>query len=358
MDNAAFTCDTPQGDRRGVTLIELLVTIAILGLLVALLLPAVQSSRESARRTQCNANLKQIGVGLQSYAQASGDMLPAGEMAIYSYASGKTFAHGSATMYLLPFIEQLSLYLAYDMSEPSLTYATIPARDNGWQNLPGTTKAVNTVPIATYLCPSDYALSPVPAALTNYGTARLNYIGCTGPQGDVWLPCSGGFAALFNAYKKSNTGSIRKPGVFADYNYTASKWPNYPTALPAYADGRCRLAAIQDGLSNTIMFGEARPDCSFSVFMGWSSAGNACGRGNTLVPLNYDSCNSAAYATSSDCSIPFNLNPAGFGFKSRHQGGVSFLLGDGGVKFITEDIEYGTLQLLGAKADRELLSAY
>lgn len=370
--------------RRAFTLVELMATIAIIGVVIALLLPAVQTARESARRTQCMGNLKQIGVGLHLYARAYGDAFPPGTVAPWvsvNNASGipYTFGHGSTTMYLLPFIEQMNLYLGYYTGEPPLSSATLPSvidgiRDNApagstyitsnnvsnsWAKIPGSNTQINKTSIATYMCPSDYAISPVPAALTNYGNARLNYISSAGPQ-SPWNPCSDPSLApgLFNAYKKNDTGSVGVPGVFGTFGDMAKTWASAPNKVFSVSDCRCRIAAVRDGLSNTILFGEVRPDCSFPAFLGWASTGNGCGSGNTLIPLNYDSCNTAALVSNTDCSIPFNLNPAGFGFKSRHPGGVSFLMGDGVVKFITEDIAYGTLQQLGAKADGELLQAY
>ena len=119
------------------------------------------------------------------------------------------------------------------------------------------------------------------------------------------------------------------------------------------------MAAITDGLSNTILFGEARPDCSGDMtLMGWGMGGNECGMGNTIIPLNYDSCGTAPPGPSTDCSLPFRDNPAGSGFRSRHPGGVSFLMGDGVVKFIGDTVDHQLLQRLGAKADGEVLDAY
>src|SRR5512134_1942205 len=91
-------------NRRGFTLVELLVVIAIIGILIALLLPAVQAARESARRTQCNNNLKQIALGMHNYADTYGGTFPVGE---YSCCWG-TWLVG-----LLPYVEQKTLYDQY-----------------------------------------------------------------------------------------------------------------------------------------------------------------------------------------------------------------------------------------------------
>lgn len=373
--------------RSAFTLVELMATIAIIGVVMAMLLPAVQTARESARRTHCMSNLKQIGVGVQLYARAYGDAFPPGQVSPYvnvNNASGiaYSFGHGSTTMYLLPFIEQINLYSGFYTGEPPLSSATLPSVvdgirleaptatyivsnnvSNGWAKIPGSTTQICKTSVATYMCPSDYEITPVAAAFTNsnsnYRNARLNYISCAGPQ-SPWNPCSDPSLApgLFNTYKKNDTGSVGVPGVFGTFSDMAKTWGSAPNKIFSISDCRCRIAAVRDGLSNTILFGEVRPDCSFPAHLGWCSTGNGCGQGNTLIPLNYDSCNTAAKVSNSDCSIPYNDNPAGFGFKSRHPGGVSILMGDGVVKFINDDIDYATFQRLGAKADGELLTDY
>jgi len=366
LNDVSYVPVTAIGDPRavhgGFTLIELLATIAILGVVMGLLLPAVQSARESSRRTQCQGNLKQIGTALHLYAQANRDVLPNGEVGPYSSGSKTTFGHGSATIYILPFLEQMNLHAAFDMSEPPVSFNANPARNCALVNVPGSSppKKMNTVSIATYVCPSDYMPSPVPERVVK-GVAPLNYIGCAGPDGTNWMPCKGGFAGLFQtAYKKPATGSNRTPGVFGNFDdlLDYENWDLNPTTSYPLAKGRCRLLAVRDGLSKTIFFGEVRRGCSVEVSRGWCSYNNACGKGNTLVPLNYESCNGAPYVDSSDCSIPFILSPAGSGFRSRHPGGVVFLMGDGVVNFFADTIDYATLQQLGAKADGELLKAY
>src|SRR5256714_13555627 len=104
-----MACSSPRHARRfrrfGFTLVELLVVIAIIGVLVAILLPAVQAAREAARRMQCSNNLKQIGLALHNYENAYGTLPPGG---IYVNSSG--MKRGSALVHLLPFIEQPALY--------------------------------------------------------------------------------------------------------------------------------------------------------------------------------------------------------------------------------------------------------
>ena len=127
--------NSPPRRSNGFTLVELLVVIAIIGLLIALLLPAVQFAREAARRTQCRNNLKQVGLALQSYMSAVGMLPPVSVLPV-----GRTFEPWSAHARLLPYIEQLSLATLVDWNKsPEFTGSPIAA--------------MTRVPI--YLCPSE-----------------------------------------------------------------------------------------------------------------------------------------------------------------------------------------------------------
>lgn len=341
---------------RGLTLVELLATIAIIGLLVTLLIPAVQSVRETARRVSCANNLRQIGVGVLSYASSNSDILPAG--VIGTWRTDRTtkkdtyFYHGTATIYILPFIEQQRFFDTYDTSEPLLASGTdlvFPARNTMWEAfLPGTSIRTCTQTISTYTCPSDTPLVPYPVLLNpRWDGARLNYIASAGPQsmmGHADCP----LIWSFNANARAGTGSIRVPGPFGAFLTHPNKMD---PVHRSYNDARCKMAEIRDGTSNTIFFGESRPDCN-TQNRGWGWVGNTNGAGNTLVPLNFDTCQPGP----SGDGVSFCNKPAqslAYGFRSRHPGGVSFLMGDGAVAFISETVDYVTLQRLGAKADRE-----
>lgn len=350
--------------RRGLTLVELLAVIAIIGLLAGLLIPAVQSSRESARRTQCNNNLKQIGVALQQFANANNDSLPPGNVspgksydASGSTVSYYTFDFGSTTMFLLPFIgEHTLLAAAYDMSEPQMhdgvRYVYPQGRSNSSAMIPGGTKAVRTVDIATYRCPSDMNIRPTAWQYTSpYFYARYNYTSCAGPIGwwfDTANPCP--VDALVATFKKSGTGSNKTPGIFGEYSNASQLTPR------TIADMRCRIAAVRDGMSNTIMFGETRPDCCAYLMYGWGQTGNGCGWATTVLPLNYDTCQLSA--TASPCNKGDAPNFRCNGFRSLHPGGVSFVMGDGRVVFLNETVDHETYQRLGAKADGLSISDY
>lgn len=350
--------------QRGMTLIELLVVIGIVGMMAIMLLPALQSARESSRRTHCNNNLKQIGLALQQYANANSDSLPPGSVSAGKgydasgnpVAGGINFDLGSTTMFLLPFVGDYQwLYSAYDMSEPQMhdgVRYVYPSRSNSSAFIPGGTAAVNTVDIPTYRCPSDMNLRPTAWQYNKpFSFSRNNYTSCAGPIGwwfNAAAPCP--VDALNALFPKKSTGSNRVPGVFGEYRTAILLNPR------TIADMRCRIAAVRDGMSNTIAIGETRPDCCDYLMNGWGQTGNGCGWATTVLPLNYDSCQLSP--TASACHTPFAPNFRCNGFRSMHPGGVSFVMCDGRVVFLPDTIDHETYQRLGAKADGLLILEY
>ena len=107
------------------------------------------------------------------------------------------------------------------------------------------------------------------------------------------------------------------------------------------------LQQVSDGLSKTIFFGEVRPACSEHASNGWATSNNGNGYCTTLIPINFDTCNEDA---ADPCQRPCNWNTE-VGFKSAHPGGAQFLLGDGSIRFLPEDIDHQAYQYLGAKND-------
>src|SRR5262245_11457099 len=130
------------GGRKGFTLIELLVVIAIIGILVALLIPAVQKAREAAARTQCVNNLKQMGLALHNFADRNGRFPTSGE-GVDVAGTGTAFDLQSTFTHILPFIEAGDIYANYDMNTP-------------YNGSAGNIAAAKSV-IQTYLCPTNPA---------------------------------------------------------------------------------------------------------------------------------------------------------------------------------------------------------
>jgi prepilin-type N-terminal cleavage/methylation domain-containing protein/prepilin-type processing-associated H-X9-DG protein len=203
--------------RRGFTLVELLVVIAIIGVLIALLLPAVQAAREAARRMQCQNNLKQMGLGVHSFASANKNKVP------YSWypngqSNGWTMAAGSVFYVLLPYLEQESLY-----------------RSASGTPQQGFANAASTV-VKAFLCPSDS------------GTINLNAM-WNAPAWPVFVWTNGTGAAPALTVPTPNNGN---PPQFAGTSYTYSQ--------QALGYG-VTTASFRDGTSNTIMISERVQDC-------------------------------------------------------------------------------------------------
>lgn len=309
--------------RRGFTLIELLVVIAIIAILIALLLPAVQQAREAARRTQCRNNLKQIGLALHNY-HDNFLQFPPGAFWNLPTATCNNTTHqkGSILLHILPYIDQAPLFNLWDFRLCNTDVATFPS--------PSTTQ-LRTTTIAAYLCPSD--ISP-----PKNGTVAIhNYAACVGANttggatGSPTCPCN---ATPWNQFVLPNTGANGISGMFTRAYRTSNIRDN------------------TDGTSNTIYFGEVRPDCSNHANAGWANANNGQGLTSTVIPINYNSCNKGTPTGASPADCAYRCNwVTELGYKSLHVGGAHMLMGDGTVRFFSENISMQVYSSLGAKAD-------
>jgi prepilin-type N-terminal cleavage/methylation domain-containing protein len=298
----------------GFTLVELLVVIAIIAILVGLLLPAVQSAREAARRIQCTNNVKQLGIALHAYHNAFSSFPPGS----YWHGGNYDAYRGSILILLLPHIEQQNLFDQFDFK----------TRIDDQKLADGTLIGANIV--STYVCPSDSN-----SGLFN-GRAVHNYSASNGPTAHVNSPsCTCSEGASWNAYALA---PYENPANFAGPFYRRDN----PTTITD-----CR-----DGVSNTIYFGEVRRDCSLHTQQGWARSNNGNGLVSTQVPMNYDTCDPNH---TDPCRRPCNWSTE-LAFKSAHTGGVVFLFGDSSVHFLNESIDHWTYQYLGAKADGEVVT--
>jgi len=218
--------------RKGFTLIELLVVIAIIGVLIALLLPAVQAAREAARRSQCVNNLKQIGLAVHNYLSANSDTMPPSSVDP-QINGGPGGANESALCRLLPYLEQQPVYNAINFNfngrwGGGYGNADASPPDNasgGADSLPQMTAICTQVKV--FLCPSD----PNPGAS---GTFIIN--GQTRPVGNGNYPINIGLNRRLNNWKTSGP------------TYVASSWDG---AFPVVT-----MASFVDGTSNTAIFSE------------------------------------------------------------------------------------------------------
>ena len=283
---------------RGFTLVEVLVVIAIIGILVALLLPAVQAAREAARRMSCSNNLKQIGLGLHMYHDTFGQ-LPAGWRA-YDPTTGQPhwwgepgWAWGTA---ILPYMEQTAVY-------QNLVHFELPITDP-------VNSELRTLPLTVYRCPSD--VGPRTFVLQGGGF----YLGSDGAYQPVEL-ATGNYVAVFGTvdlHEVCSGSSCEGNGTF-------------------FLNGGVRFADISDGLSQTFIVGERSSKLAPSTWVGMVTGGqHAPARivGVATYPPN-----------SEDHPVHYFHN-----FSSFHSSGTHFLLGDGSVRLIPETIEEQTYHAL------------
>jgi prepilin-type N-terminal cleavage/methylation domain-containing protein/prepilin-type processing-associated H-X9-DG protein len=326
--------------RRAFTLIELLVVIAIIAILIALLLPAVQQAREAARRTQCKNNLKQIGLALHNYHDVHSKFPPSRLNAgIYGWygATPKAprYKNASGWTLLLPFMEQKNMYDRYDHNQAASwsyvygQYSPSEMAGNADNNYP-----IVKMKVAGFLCPTDasndYFYNSMnqyySVSATNPGGARTNYD--------------------FNNW-------------YGDYYYQGYAYIHLPQEERAIftADFSCDIAAIKDGTSNTVAVTETIREVWNGVPPAWGHAGHVqMGIDLSRYPINtwqYGP-NDPAYAASKKIGRLAEWGTAG----SLHTGGCQVLMGDGSVRFVSENIDNNTRRYLHFRADGQTIGEF
>jgi prepilin-type N-terminal cleavage/methylation domain-containing protein/prepilin-type processing-associated H-X9-DG protein len=311
------------------TLIELLVVIAIIGVLVALLLPAVQAAREAARRTQCTNHLKQLGVALHNFEGAK-KSLPAGSG--YTRVEPK----GNWVVAILPYIEETNVSSRYDFTKYS-------------NETPNLELAATTV-IPTLICPSDPDSNQPILGNRRQGAGSHNPITAQG----LWYTGSmGPTIPDICAFDQPSSSTYKFTCLGCSFG---TLWPDGTPLTPCSAVQKpgstdtcagliCRrhqgvkFRTVTDGLSNTFMLGETLPthwvwNCVFCDNFPVSS---------THIPLN----------TMIQSATPTNFAQIS-GFKSMHPSGANMLMGDGSVRFVSETIDYLTFNILGSRANDDI----
>jgi prepilin-type N-terminal cleavage/methylation domain-containing protein/prepilin-type processing-associated H-X9-DG protein len=281
------------------TLVELLVVIAIIGVLVSLLLPAVQAAREAGRRCSCRNNLKQIGLAVQNYVSAQGHLPPpkAGDTAY--------FGHGSTLVLLLPYLEQASMYARYDISKSVTDTVNLP---------------ITEIAVPSYLCPS---------------------------------------MALPRSAPERGLGEKLGPGSYiisTRTDYGDREVLTGPFTLPTEKPYSLGPRHITDGLSNTLLVGEVNYGHEQWTWDDGPAAGSTRWGDQTWADgywaLAWGHMSSRKPELFNNSRTFYNPNSKRT-FRSDHAGGVQFVMCDGSVQFLGDGSDPDVRAALVTRAGEE-----
>ena len=287
---------------RGFTLIELLVVIAIIAILIALLLPAVQQAREAARRTQCKNNLMQIGLAIHNYEMAHEVLPPGTTNPTGPIKNADTSGyHMSWLVQIIPFMDEPVLYQHVDFTKSVYAAEHEPAR---------------RYRVASLFCPSN-------------GTGRSQPSPVPEVAGEIALTS---YAGCYNSTEAPI--DTTNDGVF-------------------FLNSSVSYDQIRDGSSHTLFVGEmfTLPDD-----FGWMSGTRSTLRNGT--PINGGPAVPFGTPASMGGGVATDDGVECGGFGSSHTGGAQFLLGDGSVRFVSENIDADTLEALVNRADGTLVGEF
>ncbi len=329
--DSAISCDAcpplatshcPPATRCGFTLVELLVVITIIGILISLLLPAVQTAREAARRLQCSNNLKQVALAVHGY-HTTWDRLPVGA---YKYN------YGTWQMAILPYLELDTIYCEYDWTNGYMgRYGMYGRPDNYYL-------VATRLPIFT--CPSDAPQTDV------QGIMKHNYVCNLGNTG---------------------TNIYGSPPQQYGSGAAAVNFGGAPFSIRYDSVEQYSFEHIRDGLSNTLILSESVQgvnagtygrDLRGFTYWAFGTGFNAYLPPNSSLPdrtfEGYFDCSMSG--TNPPCIAYTTDAPVTFAARSRHVGGVNAALCDGSVQFISDNIALETWRALSTTRGSEVIS--
>lgn len=314
---------------RGFTLVELLVVIAIIGILIGMLLPAVQAVREAARRTACQNNMRQMGLGLLNYESGIGKLPPSGYTDSFSRTNQLDF---SWIIHILPFAEANNMFDALDFD------VVTPSNQGGRGFHTVNFSALQNSPLPMIVCPSS-DLEQVDSDFSTEGIVRSFYTGIHGATRDE---NGDGEIDDADADVSGSLGLIFDNGAFE-------------------RNTQLSLAALADGTSNTMMIGEQsdwlldangqqvdqRSDCSHSILLGYAPTDQRI-YNMTVVryPINHQ--DNVDQGIQDNCGRNTPLT-------SPHTGGINAVYGDGSVHFLTDSTNIEVLYNLCDRNDGQVI---
>lgn len=334
--------------RRGFTLVELLVVIAIIGVLIALLLPAVQQAREAARRAQCTNNQKQLGLSLHNFHDVN-LRFPVGMTGAYNPGEGpsstKWFGPNNTSgsigwgCLILPFMEQDSLYEAIATNYPDKNFI-VKWNQNGIRGR--VAQVYYQTVLQTYMCPSDPldSLNPYIPTTNNDMTqkfAKSNYVACAG--------IASGWGGSKPRRTDIDGNASGTPYDYGNGDVGGMMFQGHPGGNGVKVD----MAYVIDGTSNTLMVSERS---------GETMSNGQTRRAAAWIGGNENRVRDVGFRTYITPNSVGDDNTANTCAASMHPGGVLACFADGSVHFVTETINRTTYEALGTRAGGEVVSGF